>query len=130
MTTVPAGGYLILDENNFGFGLSGTTGDDVVLVDPGTAGNPDWFIDHVSFGPALPGESFGRWPDETGNLYPMISTTLGAVNSGPRTGPVVISEVMYNPSSQLLEFVEIYNPTRSEERRVGKECRSRWSPYH
>ena len=20
--------------------------------------------------------------------------------------------------------------TRSEERRVGKECRSRWSPYH
>ena len=23
-----------------------------------------------------------------------------------------------------------YNTTRSEERRVGKECRSRWSPYH
>src|SRR2546429_768212 len=22
------------------------------------------------------------------------------------------------------------NPGRSEERRVGKECRSRWSPYH
>ena len=22
------------------------------------------------------------------------------------------------------------NPQRSEERRVGKECRSRWSPYH
>ena len=22
------------------------------------------------------------------------------------------------------------NPHRSEERRVGKECRSRWSPYH
>ena len=21
-------------------------------------------------------------------------------------------------------------PDRSEERRVGKECRSRWSPYH
>ena len=25
------------------------------------------------------------------------------------------------------EFIYIY---RSEERRVGKECRSRWSPYH
>ena len=27
----------------------------------------------------------------------------------------------------------LYQPdtgTRSEERRVGKECRSRWSPYH
>src|SRR2546427_6264809 len=23
-----------------------------------------------------------------------------------------------------------YLATRSEERRVGKECRSRWSPYH
>ena len=26
-------------------------------------------------------------------------------------------------------FAKLYNP-RSEERRVGKECRSRWSPYH
>ena len=24
----------------------------------------------------------------------------------------------------------VYNRSRSEERRVGKECRSRWSPYH
>ena len=23
-----------------------------------------------------------------------------------------------------------YTDIRSEERRVGKECRSRWSPYH
>ena len=25
---------------------------------------------------------------------------------------------------------EIEKVARSEERRVGKECRSRWSPYH
>ena len=25
---------------------------------------------------------------------------------------------------------EYFNIARSEERRVGKECRSRWSPYH
>ena len=25
---------------------------------------------------------------------------------------------------------EAYAAIRSEERRVGKECRSRWSPYH
>ena len=24
----------------------------------------------------------------------------------------------------------LYSSSRSEERRVGKECRSRWSPYH
>src|SRR5258708_17750179 len=27
-------------------------------------------------------------------------------------------------------FVEMLKYLRSEERRVGKECRSRWSPYH
>ena len=27
------------------------------------------------------------------------------------------------------DFNEVEDP-RSEERRVGKECRSRWSPYH
>ena len=26
--------------------------------------------------------------------------------------------------------VVMYGVLRSEERRVGKECRSRWSPYH
>ena len=32
----------------------------------------------------------------------------------------------------IAEFAERINRTRprSEERRVGKECRSRWSPYH
>src|SRR3712207_8483145 len=38
--------------------------------------------------------------------------------------------------SELRGFIESYRATwqaaghRSEERRVGKECRSRWSPYH
>ena len=27
-------------------------------------------------------------------------------------------------------FILLYKRLRSEERRVGKECRSRWSPYH
>ena len=29
-----------------------------------------------------------------------------------------------------IEGVEKVDSSRSEERRVGKECRSRWSPYH
>ena len=28
------------------------------------------------------------------------------------------------------EDEEVLQSHRSEERRVGKECRSRWSPYH
>ena len=33
-------------------------------------------------------------------------------------------------SSIVLEIAKALGCTRSEERRVGKECRSRWSPYH
>src|SRR2546427_7248184 len=33
---------------------------------------------------------------------------------------------IYDPSGSLSDIVLL----RSEERRVGKECRSRWSPYH
>ena len=29
-----------------------------------------------------------------------------------------------------LHMVDLDGARRSEERRVGKECRSRWSPYH
>ena len=32
------------------------------------------------------------------------------------------------PLSEIDDFPD--HPFRSEERRVGKECRSRWSPYH
>src|SRR5256885_6772054 len=31
---------------------------------------------------------------------------------------------------ELPQIRESRNESRSEERRVGKECRSRWSPYH
>src|SRR5216683_8132717 len=30
----------------------------------------------------------------------------------------------------LQDLLAIWGYDRSEERRVGKECRSRWSPYH
>ena len=31
---------------------------------------------------------------------------------------------------QFISERKLFAPIRSEERRVGKECRSRWSPYH
>src|ERR1019366_5086285 len=35
-----------------------------------------------------------------------------------------------SPGDKVLAFETGHFATRSEERRVGKECRSRWSPYH
>ena len=39
---------------------------------------------------------------------------------------VEIAKVQSTEASNAIEGIV----TRSEERRVGKECRSRWSPYH
>ena len=39
-----------------------------------------------------------------------------------------LSKVASNDESGWI--VLDYSSVRSEERRVGKECRSRWSPYH
>ena len=44
---------------------------------------------------------------------------------------VVIDETAKLYRERLPEAKIIFlMPSRSEERRVGKECRSRWSPYH
>ena len=45
-----------------------------------------------------------------------------------------ISAVTYQPTKRFvcgyINFLREHSWIRSEERRVGKECRSRWSPYH
>ena len=38
-----------------------------------------------------------------------------------------VMTMIYSLMDRNLIFAQ---DTRSEERRVGKECRSRWSPYH
>jgi len=38
--------------------------------------------------------------------------------------------VPYEPGRPVEEVQRELGLERSEERRVGKECRSRWSPYH
>ena len=43
------------------------------------------------------------------------------------SGRLLVLEVNSNPAWSALQRV---TRRRSEERRVGKECRSRWSPYH
>ena len=131
-TIIPSSGYVVFDEDDFNpsggvdpqnnpndFSLNSARGDDVWLVE-GSGGRPVRFIDHVEFDAAANGESFGRWPNASGRLYPMISTTFGAANSGPRFGPVIISELMVHPTLPQLpfddndmEFVEIYNTSNS-----------------
>src|SRR5256885_6768058 len=45
-------------------------------------------------------------------------------------GAVPIDEFKDPKSLKEGDEIEVFLEHRSEERRVGKECRSRWSPYH
>ena len=68
---------------------------------------------------------------------PLTATThISLIEEAKRLG--IKSKIIYNASIldavaetglQLYKFGKITS-MRSEERRVGKECRSRWSPYH
>ena len=46
---------------------------------------------------------------------------------------IYVKPTITNPNIIVGDFTYIADSdfeSRSEERRVGKECRSRWSPYH
>ena len=49
---------------------------------------------------------------------------------GAQRAHVLWKELSLMDEERLLKFTESTGKERSEERRVGKECRSRWSPYH
>ena len=58
---------------------------------------------------------------------PLIYFDNGATTQKPRCVVEKIESGYYNVNANIHRGVHFL---RSEERRVGKECRSRWSPYH
>src|SRR2546427_4205240 len=56
----------------------------------------------------------------------------GRYNNGPPTPKTLRTYVEHHLVEKAKETDRHGQPIteRSEERRVGKECRSRWSPYH
>ena len=45
------------------------------------------------------------------------------------TGLGILTPLLCKKANKVIS-VDMDEKLRSEERRVGKECRSRWSPYH
>src|SRR3989475_12545284 len=87
-------------------------------------------------------DAFNRW--EAGQRLAAL-IILGRKGAPPRAfldasrsilsdrGPAFAAEALtLPPEAFLAEQMQVVDPDllRSEERRVGKECRSRWSPYH
>ena len=69
------------------------------------------------------------------NLRGMTQKELGiAIGFEEKSADIRIAQYESNtrtPKEDLLrKIAEVLDVNRSEERRVGKECRSRWSPYH
>lgn len=130
-TVIAPGGFAVVYEQAFNgasavspFALS-EFGEKVYLSAADAAGNLLGHIIAVDF-PALEnGVSFGRVMTSTGPQYAALAartfgtdtpanlsqfrTGTGAANASARVGPVVISEIMYNPSSTLTEFIELHN---------------------
>ena len=74
------------------------------------------------------------YPDKEG-VYSWWSYRFNARrnNAGWRIDYFIVSESLKDKIKEATIHTEIFgsdHTTRSEERRVGKECRSRWSPYH
>src|SRR3712207_9181182 len=96
-----------------------------------------WLISLIVFGAvlALPGDAataiLGReaTPDRVAALRDQLNLDDSVVSQylqwigGVLSGSFGTSAATQQPVSELLEA------RRSEERRVGEECRSRWSPY-
>lgn len=124
-TILAAGAYLVLDEfTSFGnatapgvktpFALS-QSGDDAFLSAANPFGVLNGYGYAAHFGAADPGVSLGRYINSVGteDFTAMITPTPGAANSMPKVGPVVINELMYDPSVGGDEFIELKNITNA-----------------
>ncbi len=133
--TIPAGGYLVFTESQFNSGVTpfslGSTGDEIVLsATSGTA--LTGYRAQVAFGAAADGVTFGRvlTASSVPEFWPLTSRSLVAVNTAPKTGAIVINEVMYHPPDILLvdnvrdEFIELHNITTSPQSIAGWKLKS------
>jgi hypothetical protein len=126
-TMIAAGGYRVFTEADFNptpgssnnFNLS-SYGEEVYLFSGDANTNLSGYSHGFTFGAIENGTSFGRYVISTGDEHfvPQISRTLDGPNSGPRVGPIVISQIMYHPpdlpdgaDDQADEFIEFRNIT-------------------
>jgi hypothetical protein len=82
-TTIPAGGYLVLEEAQFGFGLGGNDSARLFLGDGTT------LVDSYAWATAA-AVTYGRCPDGTGAFGDRPASTKGAANDCPVTGVAAI----------------------------------------
>ncbi len=120
-SVIEAGGFLVFEESDefgnigpehFGgaFALS-ANGEQVHLIAADSDGELSGYSHGFSFGAIENGISFGRYVTPAGieHFVRQKERTFGSENAGPAVGPLVITELMYNPSGTNDEFIELMN---------------------
>ena len=104
-TTVPAGGFLVISQDAFTFGLA-TAGEKIFLTEPAAG----YVLTSYGFGPQTLDVAMARFPDGGNNWYFNPALTPGEPNTRQRTGDIVINEIMYHaPDGQSLDYIELKN---------------------
>jgi hypothetical protein len=140
-TTIPANGYLVLKEghyinskleyssNEFGssFSLS-SYGEEVYLFSGKSTGELTGYEYGFDFGAIEPGVSIGRYINSVGkeHFVAQESPTFNAINGKPRVGPVVINQIMYNPTPDQFEYLELVNTSSSNVKLFDEENLAPW----
>ncbi len=94
-------------------------GDEIVLSSGDAQTNLTGYSHGFAFGAAARGVTFGRYVNSVGEeQFPaQEAPSPGAPNAGPRTGPVVLSEIHYHPApggtGVADEFLELRNVSAS-----------------
>src|ERR1051326_1318222 len=68
--------------------------------------------------------------DNGGDAFCHASALQAAGHAELPQGASLVCDLADSPRGLQVVSVHSVDLSRSEERRVGKECRSRWSPYH
>ncbi len=115
-TMIAAGGFLVYTQQfHFGVGVNAFAlselGEQVVLTAPLGPGG-EIYGDYREFGATDNPVTLGRYVTSTGvaDFAVMAGLTRGSANTAPAVGPIVISEIMYNPDLGE-DFIELHNPT-------------------
>jgi len=128
-TTIGPNGYLVLYEDlNFGNVNDPATYQPFALSENGERlylssthnGELTGYRQVEDFGASETGVSFGRYYKSSTGNYNFVATeenTPGSANTYPKVGPIVISEIMYNPNWQNTgsytndqhEYIELHN---------------------
>ena len=93
--------------------------------------HPKQFIDILGTGETLIQQTYNRLkkicPKE--NIY-IVTNEIYKELTQEQLPEINTDQIICEPTMRNTAPCIAYANYRSEERRVGKECRSRWSPYH